>query len=107
MPVRWLSKEFQYPFKENFGATRSTGTTPATPSPPVTGAPASCRPTRRFASASRPTVQVVYDQEVPRNGGAVRLPSGFKSDIWQFEIKARAPVYSMHVASTIKELKGA
>ena len=48
---------------------------------------------------------LVYDQVVPRNGRPVRLPSGFKADIWQFEIRARAPVYSLHVASTVKELR--
>ena len=50
--------------------------------------------------------RVVYDQQVPRNGRAVRLPSGFKADIWQFELRGRAPIYSLHVASTMKELKG-
>jgi hypothetical protein len=35
------------------------------------------------------------------------MPSGFKADVWQFEIKSRAPVYTLHVASTVKELRGA
>jgi hypothetical protein len=104
MPVRWLSKEFQYPFKENFGcysiywdATRysddSWGDPTVMPADEVV---------RFRVYADR---RKVYDQEVPRNGSPVRLPSGFKSDIWQFEILARAPVYSLHVASSIKELK--
>ena len=50
--------------------------------------------------------RVVYDEEVPKNGRPVRLPSGFKADIWQFEIRARAPVYTLHVGATTKELKG-
>lgn len=50
---------------------------------------------------------LVYDQIVPVNGRGVRLPSGFMGDIWQFEIRCRAPVYSLHVASTMKELRGA
>ena len=107
MPVRWLSKEYQYPFKENFGAYAIYWDDARLPSPPVSWG-AGIMPTNekvRFRVWAGRTV--VYDREVPTNGGAIRLPSGFKSDIWQFEIKARAPVYSMHVASTIKELKGA
>ena len=50
---------------------------------------------------------VIYDQVVPKNGRPVRLPAGFKSDIWQFEIRARAPIYSLHVSSTVKELRSA
>jgi hypothetical protein len=105
MPVRWLSKEFQYVVNANFGcysiywddarysdADYGLGVMPVD------------QKVRFRVWADR---QVVYDQEVPRNGEGVRLPSGFKADIWQFEIKARAPVYSMHVASTMKELKGA
>lgn len=102
-PVLWRSKEFQYPFKENFGAyaiywdparfaSNTYGTDIIDPSTQV----------RFIVYANR---QVVYDQTVPLNGAPVRLPSGFKSDIWQFEIRARAPVYSLHVASTMKELK--
>ena len=49
--------------------------------------------------------RIVYDQPVPENGRALRLPSGFKADIWQFELRGRAPIYSLHVASTMKELK--
>lgn len=104
MPVQWKSKEFQYQFQENFGAyavywdqSRYSNVNYGT----------SILPTdeviRLIAYADR---RVVYDQEVPRNGRPVRFPSGFKADIWQFEIKARAPVYAVHVASTVKELKG-
>jgi hypothetical protein len=103
MPVIWKSKEFQYQFEENFGAyaiywddarysNNSYGT----------GVLPSNEHVRFRAYANR---QVVYDQVVPRNGRPVRLPSGFKSDIWQFEIRARAPVYSLHVASSVKELR--
>jgi len=103
MPVRWRSKEFQFPYNENFGAYA------------VYWDPArySANP---YGSSVLPVGQqvrlkvwanrfLVYDQEVPRCGQPVRLPSGFKADLWQFELAARAPVYSLHVASTIKELK--
>ena len=105
MPVQWKSKEFQFLYEENFGAyaiywddarysnyNYGTGIMPTT------------EKVRFKVYADR---RLVYDQEVPKNGRPVRLPSGFKGDIWQFEIRARAPVYSMHVASTVKELRGA
>lgn len=105
MPVKWKSKEFQYLFKENFGCyavywdddrysdvSYGVGVLPTD------------EKVRLRVMADR---QVVYDEEVPVNGGPVRLPSGFKADIWQFELIARAPVYSLHIASTMKELKGA
>lgn len=105
LPLLWLSKEFQFPYPENFGAysiywdqarysSNSHGLS-------IMAADQAVR-LRVFADRS-----VVYDEEVPRNGKPVRLPSGFKSDIWQFEIRARAPVYSLHIASTVKELRSA
>jgi hypothetical protein len=103
MPTVWLSKEYQYPFEENFGAyaifwddDRYMSNSYATDIMP------SNQKVRFKAFANR---QVVYDQVVPLNGKGVRLPSGFKSYVWQFEIRARAPVYAMHVAATMKELK--
>lgn len=104
MPVLWRSKEFQYLQLSNFGAyaiywdearyATSTWGDDIIPNGERV----------RFRVLAGRTV--VYDQAVPLNGKPIRLPSGFKSDIWQFEIRARAPVYSLHVANSIKELKG-
>ena len=103
MPVVWQSKEFQYQFKENFACyaiywddARYSNVNYAAAILPTT------TKVRLKVKADR---QVIYDQIVPLNGRPIRLPSGFKSDVWQFEIRARAPVYSLHVASTVKELK--
>ena len=105
MPVQWRSRELQFPFKENFSCyavywddDRYSNANYGLSIMPTT------EHVRFRAFANR---QLVYDQIVPFNGKGVRLPSGFKSDIWQFEICARAPVYSLHVASTMKELKSA
>jgi hypothetical protein len=107
MPIIWKSKEFQYPLQANFGAYAIYWDEARLPDPPV-ALGASIMPAdekvRFRVYADR---VVVYDEEVPVNQRAVRLPSGFKADIWQFEIRARAPVYSLHVASTIRELRGA
>jgi len=103
MPVRWRSKEFQFPYNENFGA-YSIYWDPArySANPYGAGVLPVGQQVRLKVWANR---FLVYDQEVPRCGQPVRLPSGFKADLWQFEIAARAPVYSLHVASTMKELR--
>ena len=104
MPIRWRSKEFQYQFEENFAcyaiywdddrySNYNYGT--------------SVMPTTEKVHLKVWCNRVLqYDYTVPKNGRMVRLKSGFKGDIWQFEIKARAPVYSLHIASSARELKG-
>ena len=104
MPVQWKSKEFQFPYQENFGAyaiywddARYSNVDWGTLD--HAGRPSRC------ASRSTPTAGSSTTRRCRRTAAAMRLPSGFKSDIWQFEIRARAPVYSLHVASTMKELR--
>lgn len=48
--------------------------------------------------------QLVFDQQVPRMQ-IVRLPSGFKSDLWQVEIISRVPVMQVTMAETMKDLR--
>lgn len=102
LPVLWRSKEFQFPKMVNLAcysvywdaaryAANAIGT----------GIIATATQVRFRVWASR---RLIYDQTVPRNGLPCRLPSGFKSDIWQFEVRARAPVYTVHVATTEREL---
>ena len=105
MAVLWRSKEFQFPYNENFSAySIYWDDARFAPNNVDTDIIAQNVPCRFRVWADR---RLVYDQPVPRNGLGVRLPSGFKADIWQFEVRARAPVYSVHVASTMKELRGA
>lgn len=42
--------------------------------------------------------RTVYDERI------IRLPAGFKSDTWQFELIGNADLYALHVAETGKEL---
>jgi hypothetical protein len=35
-----------------------------------------------------------------------RLPGGLKAFCWQFEIVSRVPIFSVELASTMKELQG-
>ena len=39
-----------------------------------------------------------------RDWEVIRLPSGFKTSVWQMQVVAQAPIYSIHVATTAKEL---
>lgn len=106
LPFRWRSKEFQYPVKTNFSsyalfwdAARFDNTSTEATDILASGVAAHLK-----VWADR---VLVYDQNVPLNMEAVRLPSGFKATLWQFEITARAPVYAFHIASSLKELRGA
>lgn len=49
---------------------------------------------------------LVYDKRVT-NEQIMRLPSGFKSAVWSFEISGYIPVYSIHLAETAKGLSDA
>jgi len=102
-PVWWTSKEFQFPRKVNMGC-YAVYWDEARFSPNDYGTdilPSDVHVRFRVFADRR----LVYDQTVPHNGMPIKLPSGFKSDIWQFEVRARAPVYSVHIASTTKELR--
>lgn len=49
---------------------------------------------------------LIATRELRVPGELIRLPSGFKEEFWQFEIEARVPVYSLQVATSVKELSG-
>lgn len=102
MPVLWRSKEFQLPYDENFGA-YAVYWDPArfSNNPYGSSVLAADKQVWLKVWANR---FLVYDREVPRCGRPVRLPSGFKGDIWQFELRGRAPIYAFHVAGSMKEL---
>lgn len=106
LPYRWKSKEFQYLKHTNFACfalfwDQDRADLVSTDAPDIL-APGIATHVKVYADR-----RLVYDQNVPRNGEAVRLPSGFKATTWQFELTGRAPVYQLHIASTIKELRGA
>ena len=43
-------------------------------------------------------------QSVVEDGVVYRLPSGFKSERWQFVVTTAVPVFNLQVAETSKEL---
>lgn len=106
LPYRWKSKEFQYLQKNNFACyalfwDEDRADLESDDAVDILAAGIS---THLKVYADR---RLVYDENVPLNGEAVRLPNGFKATVWQFEITGRAPVYQLHIASTVKELRGA
>jgi hypothetical protein len=50
---------------------------------------------------------LVYDEDVHYSGRELRLPSGFKSDIWQFEFSGTAELQAFQIATTAAELRRA
>jgi hypothetical protein len=106
VPLRWKSKEYQLPYEVNLGAYAVYWDHDRFSDLDINldiideGVPV-----RILVWCNR---RLVYDQNVPinRNGKQMRLPSGFVGDIWQFEIRARAPVYSFIIAQTPRELRG-
>ena len=104
----WRTKVYQTNKKENVGAIRVYFTVPST-----TPTQATTRNTdavqelagdqygliRAFADGA-----LVMTRELRTSGELMRLPSGFKSEFWQFEIEARVQLLSFQFAPTPKEL---
>lgn len=44
-------------------------------------------------------------RELVANGVPYRLPSGYKAETWQFQVRSRVPVMNIQVAETQKELR--
>lgn len=51
-----------------------------------------------YADGQKMFDRIVTDQEL------IRMPMGFKRDVWQFELVSNSNVYSLHVAETGREL---
>lgn len=47
----------------------------------------------------------IYNQPFPQRRRQFRLPSGFKAEVWQIEIRSRVRVHSIHLASSAAALK--
>lgn len=104
-PVKWRSKEYQLPRILNFGCYEITWDEDRYANNSIDTAMVAATTRVQFRVwADR---RLIYDQVVPvnRNGLPCRLPSGFKSNVWQFEVRARAPIYSISVARSEKELR--
>ena len=93
-PFRWKSKEFSIPRKGNLSVAQLF----FDENDPLGG-----ENIRLKVWADR---VLVYDQPIPRSGAEHKLPSGFKCDIWQFEVSGAVRVHNLNVASSSGELAG-
>ena len=92
LTYRWRSKEFVLPRKGNLAVAQVYFDD---------SVPASETVVRLRVWADR---VLIYDDYMPFSGHEYRLPSGFKADIWQFELEASVRIHNLNVASTAKEL---
>lgn len=121
---RWASKRFLFPYEINIGACRLTtkrehfsaltAKPPADPigtfTPPVTpGAGVPQEVTGSVPTWAAFLLRVYVDgaltlERYVYNSDTIRLPSGFRSDDWQFEIIGARPLAKFEFAETAKEL---
>lgn len=117
-PYRWVSKYFITEKPVNFSAMNIFFLVPEL----YPGAPVATPGARNTASPQtlganqygiirvyvhRPeeaTITLVCTREIRTSGEVLRIPSGYKSAWWQFEIEGRVNVDSFAVATTVREL---
>lgn len=51
--------------------------------------------------------RLIYDEPFKDSGKTFRLPSGFKAEVWEYEIETRVRVHSLALSTTAFELRGA
>jgi hypothetical protein len=91
---RWRSKEFQMPFRQNWGAARIFSYAP--PGPPPEG------PTYfRFICDG----VVKYENQIVKDGQVFRMPSGFKPDVVQFEIEGYLEILNVQAGQSPRDLR--
>jgi hypothetical protein len=92
---RWRSKEFQMPYRQNWGAARIFCFTP--PGPPLEG------PTVfRFICDG----MVKFQQTLSGKSGQVfRMPSGFKPDVVQFELEGYLDILNVQIGQSPHDLR--
>lgn len=110
-PYTWRSKRYQGAFKQNFEAAKVFFTVP----PAITFNPLEFPRNNNLVQTISPTQYgllrvyaddvLVATREIRTSGEQLRLPSGFKSEFWQFEVEAVVNVSAVHLATSAKELR--
>jgi hypothetical protein len=112
-PYKWRSKVYQQKYKQNFEAVKVYFTVP--PNTPAQNAVPNTAPTNDTSWNTLQTGQygilrvyadgnLVTTREIVRNGGLLRILSGFKYEEWQFEVEGRVLVSNIQAATSVKEL---
>ena len=105
----WVSKEFHFPRVSNLGAAKVFFTIPSTA--PALNVTPNTALVQDLAADQYALLKVYVDgvhkstHEIRESGQLLRLPSGFKGQVWKFELQTRVPIRSLHIASSVKELK--
>jgi hypothetical protein len=115
LTYRWISKEFYLPAPTSLGACQisldpTVSTLVAPPTSDIDNGDANLvlppGVNALFKLYAGPQQQhLVLTKHLTEPREIFRLPSGFKAFDWQFEIVARVPIFSVELASTMKELR--
>jgi len=97
----WASKEFIYPYPANFSVFQAYFDDTLTKSLSL-----KIEVTLRGYDGSTEWAEV-YNRPVVASGKEIKLPSGFKSDIWRFTFSGDTELQSFMIASSTRELRSA
>lgn len=112
-PFIWVSKLFQFPYKEAFVAAKVFFDVPTSVTiTPPTSATRNTSQTQIFDPATqylilrvRANGRVILVREIIESGELILLPSGQKYDFWQFELEGQVLVRNLQAATSVKELR--
>jgi hypothetical protein len=112
-PYRWVSKEYSFPYKQQFIAAKvhfdlPPGLAIPTPAPETRNTDQA----QTFNPATQYLILKVYAdgnlilvREVQKSGELIKLPSGSRYEMWQFELVGQVIVTSLQLAPSVKELR--
>ncbi len=113
VPYLWKSKAYQSLSKKNLAAMKVFFSVP--PNTPAQNAvrneAATLDPSWNTLQTGQYGIVRVYadnvlvtTREIRSSGELLRILSGFKADVWQFEIEGRVLITNIQIATTVKEL---
>lgn len=112
LPYIWRSKKFQAPFKQSFIACKVFFDVMDEAATIVLG-DRNTSQTQTFNKANQYLLLRVYAderlalvREIQKSGELIQLPSGFRADLWQFELNGQVAVKNIQIATSVKELQG-
>jgi hypothetical protein len=113
-PYIWRSKKYQQPSKKNFEAMKCFFTVPpGTPTQGVRNQAATNDASWNTLGPNQYGIIRVYaddvlvtTREIYNSGEMLRISSGFKAEIWQWEIESRLLIANLQVATSARELGG-
>ena len=96
----WRSKIFQTTYKENWAAAKVFYK-----QPPIT--PDQPTKFRMYVDDGSLNLRLIMERTLPASGQQFRLPSGYKSDLMQFELEGQLHISNVQIATSARELRNA